>query len=523
MFAFGMSSNISAQGTTCAGADPFCTGTTYSFPNNTGTSAEAGPNYGCLLSQPNPAWYYLQIDASGSIQMDISQVDANGSGIDVDFIAYGPFGSATGGCGSLTSGNTVDCSYSTAANETATIPGAVSGEYYMLLITNFSNTAGNISFSQTGGTGSTNCAIVVPTCPTVGFHAENGGNIFNFPISLDCDQDGWLFLRANDAATAGGSITPTATVNVTTNGQTSGNNLYGYENNGGTWNNYWGSQNIPSNTNFSFTMYEMDNVTASAFGVEMCDVNNSTDMNFTIVDNNCFGTITTGVWDASDGGGGSAGPTGNPSSGGCAFVTFPTSAVSGIAVYTCPTCPAGSFVTTDYGWAYFNPAQAGPGSYDITYCFNDECGCSGCATETITVTNPYDASFTYPATNYCQYDADPSATITGTTGGAFTSSPGGLSLNGSSGAIDVSASSPGSYTVSYTVGSGGIDYSGGCNDVVNASIEIGATPIAGAGSNGVINCSNPTTTLSGSGGGSYSWVASGGGNITAGAGTLHQQ
>ena len=57
--------------------------------------------------------------------MDISQVNASGSGIDVDFIAYGPFGSAAAGCGALTAANTVDCSYSSSANETATITGAV--------------------------------------------------------------------------------------------------------------------------------------------------------------------------------------------------------------------------------------------------------------------------------------------------------------------------------------------------------------------------------------------------------------
>ena len=514
------SKNVSAQGTTCADADPFCTGTTYSFPNNTGTSAQAGPDYGCLLSQPNPAWYYLQIDQSGTIQMDISQVNASGSGIDVDFIAYGPFGSAAGGCGSLTSGNTVDCSYSSSANETATIIGAVSGEYYILLITNFSNQSGNVSFSQTGGTGTTDCSIVAPTCPTVGFHVESAGNVVDLPISVDCNVDGWLFLRHDDVATAGGLLTPTATVNVATNGETAGNNIYGYENNGGTWNNYWGSQNIPSNTNFSFTMYEMDNVTATSFGVEMCDVNSGADMSYTIVDANCGTTIATGSWGASDGtNSGSSGPNGNPTSGGCSFISFAPGLVSGSAVYTCPTCPAGSFVTTDYGFAYFNPAQAGPGTYDITYCFDNGCGCSGCQTEQITVVNPYDASFAYSAPTYCQYDADPTASITGDAGGTFTSTPGGLSLNSASGAIDVSASTPGSYTVSYTVGSGAIDYSGSCNDVVNAAVTIGATPIAGAGSNGVIDCSSPTTSLSGTGGGTYSWVASGGGNITAGSGT----
>jgi gliding motility-associated-like protein len=515
-----MSTGALAQGTTCADADPFCTGTTYSFPNNTGTSAQTGPDYGCLVTQPNPAWYYLQIDQSGTIQMDISQVNASGSGIDVDFITYGPFGSAAAGCGALTAGNIVDCSYSSSANETATITGAVSGEYYIVLITNYSNQAGNISFSQTGGTGSTDCSIVVPTCPTVGFHVESAGAIVDLPISMDCNVDGWVFLRHDDVATAGGLLTPTVTVNIATNGETAGNNIYGYENNGGTWNNYWSSQNIPSNTNFSFTMYEMDNVTATSFGVEMCDVNSGSDMSYTIVDDNCGTTIAAGTWGASDGSNsGSSGPNGNPTSGGCSFVSFAPGQVSGSAVYTCPTCPPASFVTTDFGFAYFNPAQAGPGTYDITYCFDNGCGCSGCQTEQITVVNPYDASFTYSASTYCQYDADPTASITGDAGGIFTSAPAGLSLNSASGAIDVSSSTPGSYVVSYAVGSGAIDYSGSCNDVVDASITIGEAPTAGAGSNEVIDCFNPSVALNGTGIGNYSWVASGGGNILTGSNT----
>jgi len=169
------------QGSTCATADPFCTGTTYSFPNNTGTSAEGGNNYGCLTTQPNPAWYYLEIGTSGNLDILISQVDGNGSGIDVDFILYGPYASlpaATGDCGNMgiPAGEIEDCSYSTAATETANIVGAVAGQVYMMLITNYSNISGNISFSQTGGTGATDCSIVIPTCPTVGIHAENAGN-----------------------------------------------------------------------------------------------------------------------------------------------------------------------------------------------------------------------------------------------------------------------------------------------------------------------------------------------------------
>ena len=50
------------SGTSCFGSFPFCTGTTYNFPNSTSTTAITGPNYACLDSQPNPVWYYMRID-----------------------------------------------------------------------------------------------------------------------------------------------------------------------------------------------------------------------------------------------------------------------------------------------------------------------------------------------------------------------------------------------------------------------------------------------------------------------------
>ena len=153
----------SGQGVDCSTADPFCTGTTYTFPNSTSTTSQSGPDYGCLLTQPNPAWYYLQIANSGPLDIHIAQTDGGGSGIDVDFICWGPFASATGACtSSLTAGNTIDCSYSTAATEDCNIPSGVTGQFYLLLLTNYSGVSGTITFSQTGGSGSTDCSILAP-------------------------------------------------------------------------------------------------------------------------------------------------------------------------------------------------------------------------------------------------------------------------------------------------------------------------------------------------------------------------
>jgi hypothetical protein len=79
----------------CEGAIPFCSENTYNFPMNTNAAdAQVGPDYGCLGSEPNPAWYYMQIDQAGSLVIYIESIQGN----DVDFICYGPFPSLTGAC-----------------------------------------------------------------------------------------------------------------------------------------------------------------------------------------------------------------------------------------------------------------------------------------------------------------------------------------------------------------------------------------------------------------------------------------
>ena len=175
-------SSLCAQ-TTCANSAPFCANQgAVSFPAGVNNgSAAAGPDYGCLLTQPNPAWYYFQVSQSGSIIIDISGSGGN----DVDFICWGPFTSPTGNCNNLTAGNTIDCSYSPSATETCTINNAIVGEYYTLLLTNYSNQAQNIDFNQTTGTGATNCGLLSSgvtsqsICPGVTATLTVNSNIIN--------------------------------------------------------------------------------------------------------------------------------------------------------------------------------------------------------------------------------------------------------------------------------------------------------------------------------------------------------
>lgn len=176
VFSIGMSF---AQGSTCAQIEPFCAGDqALIFPNcneqdpDCNATAEPGPDYGCLFMQPYPAWFYLQIDQPGQLDFRIIQntaFDANGNptgtGLDVDFIAWGPFAQGDNLCDvtKLQPVNQIACSYSAQPIENFTIPNAQVGEIYVLLITNYERDPGFIKLEQTNagaGSGSTDCSIL---------------------------------------------------------------------------------------------------------------------------------------------------------------------------------------------------------------------------------------------------------------------------------------------------------------------------------------------------------------------------
>lgn len=156
----------------CLEADPFCSADGLVFPNVTGGQpAPPGIDYDCLFTQPNPSWFYLQIADPGLLQFQIiqntsfdSNGNPNGTPLDVDFIAWGPFTSVEEGCANLNLSTEVDCSYLPDAVEFFSINNAQTGEIYILLITNYSQQSGFISLQQTNfgqpGAGSTDCSIV---------------------------------------------------------------------------------------------------------------------------------------------------------------------------------------------------------------------------------------------------------------------------------------------------------------------------------------------------------------------------
>jgi hypothetical protein len=140
------------------------------------------------------------------------------------------------------------------------------------------------------------------------------------------------------------------------------------------------------------------------------------------------------------------------------------------------TCPTGT--TVPAGWIlipaaisdnYTPPALAGSMSYAVMVTPTGSPACvparwaGGC--RQVTVTPLPTASISYSGSPWCITAGIQNVTLTGTMGGTF-SAPAGLSINGTTGAINPGASAGGTYTVTYTIPAGG-----GCG-IVTATTQV---------------------------------------------------
>lgn len=149
---------------TCLSANAFCDPSSgIIFPNTAGVSNMG--SMGCLGSTPNPSWFYFRVGDIGQATFNISQNTAYdyygnsvGTGMDVDYILYGPFSQPVTPCsGQLTPDKIVSCSFSAAPIENFTFSTVQTGDYYYLMVTNYSNNFGFIKIKQTGGTATFDC------------------------------------------------------------------------------------------------------------------------------------------------------------------------------------------------------------------------------------------------------------------------------------------------------------------------------------------------------------------------------
>lgn len=178
---------------------PFCTdenpfGVTYKSGTYGYAAFPKNADIGCLKIAPCPTWYYMQIDHPGDLLIYIEQRGTFRK-LDVDFACWGPFearskrefldllcssyyelnvdvhdnhrpanGDHRGDMGGYPFGNLVDCSFDQAGTEWCYIPNAKTGEWYLLLLTNYSRKKGTIHFERVDemSTATTNCNVVIP-------------------------------------------------------------------------------------------------------------------------------------------------------------------------------------------------------------------------------------------------------------------------------------------------------------------------------------------------------------------------
>jgi len=150
------------------------------------------------------------------------------------------------------------------------------------------------------------------------------------------------------------------------------------------------------------------------------------------------------------------------------ITTFKTVTRTGSSGGTYSALPSGLIISSMSG--AIAPGSSAPGTYTVRYTLAATGGCAAVvATATVTITAAPTATIGYIASPFCQtITTGQAVSQTGTTGGVYSSSPSGLFINTSTGAITPSLSATGTYTVSYTIAA-----AGGCAAVVKtASVGI---------------------------------------------------
>ncbi|RYY38203.1 MAG: T9SS type A sorting domain-containing protein [Chitinophagaceae bacterium] len=143
--------------------------------------------------------------------------------------------------------------------------------------------------------------------------------------------------------------------------------------------------------------------------------------------------------------------------------------------------------------------------------------CAGTPVSFALAVSPSAGTISYPAAEYCQTgNAVPQRT--GSQGGSFSATPGGLVMNAANGQVNLALSAPGTYTITYTVAA-----TGGCSATANTQLTVKPQATVNAVPNQYFCNGIPTTPINFTGtAASYTWTsaatgfglpASGTGNI----------
>ena len=525
----------------CENAIPICAVNDIVLRNDVGVPAlpnpisglATGDDVGCLGSAPSPTFYYLTVQDDGDFQYFMEQStapdfsDPNTNGLDVDYVTWGPFPDVATACSSITVDNTrpgpEGCSFSANETETFTLNGALAGQVYVIMITNYTTTSsypgkrGYIRIKRLAGPAPLDCCPFASFTYSSNFVCKGGAN----PIpSLGQGSTAGTYSCSNPAlvinpttgevdlaATPVGTYTITSTIIGTD----------GCNDSIDTW---------------SLTISDPANATISYSAPAFCK-------NVTTPQDVIFNGTAGGYYYAVPAGLSINATTGaiTPSTSlvgtytvryavvvpGCPSAPFETTVaitalpVTSFTYSTLPYCQnAGTATPTFTGGGVAGTFTASPstgltinsttgvidlatstvGTYTVTNFIPAAAGCPDVSTQaTVTITALPVATFSYDATPYCQSVGTASPSFTGgATAGVFTANPSvGLAINPATGEVDLAASTPGDYTVTNT-----IPAANGCLSVTyDATITVRPNPIATISSSDPDNtiCSNESATL----------------------------
>ncbi|MBF9223117.1 beta strand repeat-containing protein [Hymenobacter ruricola] len=332
-----------------------------------------------------------------------------------------------------------------------------------------------LSYGADDVVGNAATAVVAQAPAAAGAYASIGGAAATTPTTglvstLDLTPGNDFFVIAN---TEGGVLTSSVTTPVCAGANT-------------------GTLTLAGNVGTIVT-YEFDN--GSGF-TPVSPINNTATLTFT----NLTATTTyRAVILTADGRQVNSTPvtvTVNPAPTATLATTTPTTFCAGGSVVL--TAPAGAGNT----YQFFNGATSlgaasatntftatAAGSYTVVV--TNASGCSATSTATTVTVNPATtATFAYSGSSFCVSGTNPTATVTGTAGGTFTSTTG-LSISATTGAITLASSTPGTYTVTYSVG-------GTCPSSATAMVTITAAPVAAFSYGSATYCvsgTNPTAVV----------------------------
>jgi gliding motility-associated-like protein len=415
----------------CPTAIPLCAIQPIIIPNNVGVPTLPNPispfsttnaAVGCLGSAPSPTFYYLQIPTNGNYNFFLEQnssIDFTGTGIDVDFVAWGPYATNAAACAGITTGNApptgIRCSFSGAFTENFGVNNAIAGQIYVVMITNYNGRKGFVRITQTAGPIPTVC------CPF--------GN-FTYPSTFYCQNGANPSPSFVSNATAGTfSAVPSTGLSIDIN---------------------TGLINLAASTPGTYTIH---NIIASSGTCPADD--DSWTITITAPPTNTVLTYSATTYCKTN-------------------TTLQTSTQSGPTGGTYTIFPAtGLSINTTTG--AFTPSTSTVGNYVVTYNLPPSGGCLGAsASANISIVDLPIATFYYDAVTYCKNGTNPNLTQpTGASAGIFSSTIG-LSLNTTTGAINLANSTPGLYTITNT-----IPALGGCVQTdATFNIEITAPPVA---------------------------------------------